>query len=316
MASDGSVGNTNGYGFNRQPSFNDLVSNLMNAYRNQGQNGLTTALPNRVEPKVPQITPGQQYQNNGLTTALPRRQEPQVPQTITPEQQYQGRGLTAAMPRPQQPAIDTGGYQPRLNPTEFGGGNPAPNLQQPQPLLGGYQPRPQPTEFGGGNPATPTPYHGSNIDPLQQPWDAYQKKYSEYEKLNPKTKWDVKEKGRRATNEEIQELDRENTAWDQRRIASIGNAPSSPKSDYINPGWDRETGGGNPVPNLQQQVQPKIPLTIAPTANQGGYQPRPEPTDFGGGNAAFPTKSMNSFGQTVKPFSMGNNINRPKVGGK
>ena len=46
MASDGvGGGNATGYGFNRQPSFNNLISNLMNAYKNQGQNGLTTALP-------------------------------------------------------------------------------------------------------------------------------------------------------------------------------------------------------------------------------------------------------------------------------
>ena len=94
--------------------------------QNQYQNsGITTAQPRPISQ-----TPEQQYQNYGLTTALPRRQEPQIPQTIAP------------------PA-NQDGYKPQARPTEFGGGNPAPNLQQ----QGGYQPRSQPMEFGGGNPA-------------------------------------------------------------------------------------------------------------------------------------------------------------------
>ena len=67
-------------------------------------------------------------------------------QTATPEQQYQNHGLTAALPNIQTttPVLESNGYQPRLQPTEFGGGNPAPNLRQQQQVQP-MRPRAAPT---------------------------------------------------------------------------------------------------------------------------------------------------------------------------
>ena len=71
-----------------------------------------------------------------------------------------------------------------------------------------------------------------------------------------------------------------------------------------------DTGGCNAAPRIYQEPTQPRPILM----DGGGGNAAP--TDFGGGNTAFPTKPMNSFGQTARPFSMGNNINRPKVGGK
>ena len=92
--------------------------------------------------------PQNQYQNSGITTAQPR------PISQTPEQQYQNYVLTTALPRMQENQIpqtiatpaNQDCYKPQARPTEFGGGNPAPNLRQQMQTQPTIAPQRQPMQ--------------------------------------------------------------------------------------------------------------------------------------------------------------------------
>lgn len=129
----------------------------------QYQNGgLTAALPNTPTESngyQPPVSTKNVYYNGGIKTPEQMGMTPAVQQWMDTEKQRQERdisgdhipewegGTPTAMtpevkqyfdnlraskmtPQQRQPMIAPDGYQPRLQPTEFGGGNPAPNLQQ------------------------------------------------------------------------------------------------------------------------------------------------------------------------------------------
>ena len=101
-----------------------------NVYYNGGiktpeQMGMTPAVQQWMDTE-------KQRQERDISGAHIPEWEGGTPTAMTPEVKQYFDNLRASKMTPQQrqPMIAPDGYQPRLQPTEFGGGNPAPNLQQ------------------------------------------------------------------------------------------------------------------------------------------------------------------------------------------